>query len=216
MILQLVKKDFLIAKKMIFITMAVISAVPLFFLWGASELAPWNGFPFLYMVIFSELIIIQTLSQLEGKNPKAEALLCAAPYSRSTFAAAKYTLFLLIFACCYFIYTIEIVLFNPAGLLNFLDVLVVLFLAVLIFCIYLPLEFKYGFIKIRFFYMMIVIMLTIGPSMFATLFSNFNVDLAAFASIPSFVLCLALAAASIVIFGISLAISIRIYEKKEW
>ncbi|WP_101697007.1 ABC-2 transporter permease [Clostridium minihomine] len=215
MILQLVKKDFLIAKKMIFIILAIVCIIPPFFLWTAPELAQWGIIPFLYMVILGELIIFQMLFQLEGKNPKAEALLCAAPYPRSAFAAEKYVLFLLIFAYCYFVHTIEMVLFNPAGLLDLLDVLAVLFLAVIIFCIYLPLEFKYGIIKIRFFYMTIVIVLSIGPSVFAKIFANSTVNLAAFASIPSFALGLVLAVASILIFGISLAISIGIYEKKE-
>ena len=215
MILQLVKKDFLIAKKLIFIILAIVCIIPLFFLWTAPELAQWGVIPFLYMVILGELIIFQTLSQLEGKNPKAEALLCAAPYPRSAFAAEKYVLFLLIFAYCYFVHTIEMVLFNRTGLLNLPMILAVLLLAVIIFCVYLPFEFKYGFIKARFFYMIIILVLSMGPSLFTGIFPDFTVDLSVFASIPSFVLCLALAAASIVIFGISLAISIGIYEKKE-
>ena len=213
MLLNLVKKDILITKKLTLITMLVIIAIPLFVTWKAPSLP---GFvPFLYMVIMAELLVLQTGSQIEAKNPKAASLLCAVPYTRSAFVKAKYVLLLLIFAYCFVMHTIVMLIVNRANILGLPAALAVLFLAIIIFGLYLLFEFKYGFVKARFFFIIVIFVLSLGPSVYKSLFPDITIDFSNLQAIPVNAQCLLLAAADIAAFIIFMFASIRIYAKKD-
>lgn len=214
MVLHLVKKDILIAKKFVFVAMLVVIAVPLFIMLTVPEL---TGFlPFLYMVVMGELLLLQAISQEEAKCPKATALLCAAPYTRSDFVKAKYIFFLLIFAYCCIVYVLMMLVINrQPNSLDLTAMSAVLLVSVIIYGIYMPIEFKYGLVKAKFVFMIAIFALSLGPTIFVKLFANITIDFSALAAISSGVKNIVSVLASIAVFGISMMVSTRIFSKKE-
>jgi ABC-2 type transport system permease protein len=211
MLLNLVKKDFLLIKKNVFIMMFAVIAIVLFFLWQAPALA---GFPsFLLMVLYAEIILCQSVSMMEAKYPKASALVCAAPYSRSTFVAAKYVFALFIFAFCYIVYSLMALFVPKAGSLDLFTALAALLVIILLYGIYMPLEFKFGFEKTKFAFTITLFAATFGVSMLYG--THIKIDLSWLSAIPAVVQLLALVLINIAILAISMKASIRIYARKE-
>lgn len=213
MLLHLVKKDILIAKKIVFATMIIIIAIPLFLTWSAPSIS--GLLPFLYTVAMGELLLLQSISQEEAKYPKAPALLCAIPYPRSTFVKAKYVLFLLIFVYCCVMHTLVILVINKSNVLDLTTILTVLLFSVLVYGIYMPIEMKYGVVKTKFIFMIVLFALSSGPFIVVNLFPNVNLDFSILMTIPLGIKNIAMAFASIIIFSISMFLSIKIFEKKE-
>jgi len=215
MLINLVKKDVLIAKKLVLATMLIMLVLPLLIVRLAPSLSGF--FIFLYMVVLADLMLSQAVSYEEDKYPKAVALLCAAPYTRSAFVKAKYVFHLLVFAYCFVVYSFITLITDKTNALDLTSTLAVLLFSVILNGIYVPIVFKYGAIKARFFFIVMVIVFSAGPAIFSTFFAS--IDLAvltnAISSIPNVILCICLALLSIVIFIISLAISIQVFSKKE-
>lgn len=213
MLFRLIRKDLLLIKKYVFITMLILIAPPIFTAWAAPSLSGFS--PFLYMVVFGEIILFLSISQTEAKSPKAAALLCAAPYSRNSIVKAKYVLFLLIFAYCYVAYTLVMFAVNVENLLDLSTVLTVLLCGVIICGIYLPIEFKYGLVKAKFIFLILILAFSLGPTLFTNIFANVSIDFSVLQAWPSNIKNIILVLANVVIFSISMSVSLRIYSKKD-
>lgn len=213
MLWNLVKKDILIAKKYVIVTMLVVIAIPLFIMFSAPSLSGF--FPFLYMVAMAELLLLQAISQEEAKYPKATALLCTAPYTRSAFIKAKYVFSLLIFAYCYIVHTLVMLVIDKSNILDLTTILMVLLFSVLLYGIYMPIEVRYGAVKAKFVFMIMIFVLSFGPVVFANLFANITIDISALAAISSTIKNIVLVLASMLVFGISMRVSTKIFSKKE-
>jgi len=94
-------------------------------------------------------------------------------------------------------------------------ILTVLLFSVIIYGVYMPIEFKYGLTKAKFVFMIGIFALSFGPVLFANLFANITIDFSALAAISSGVKNIVLALASIAVFGISMMVSTKIFSKKE-
>lgn len=213
MLLQLVKKDFLIVKKYVFFMMLLAVAVPLFVAWQLPEIT--GVISFIYTVVFTELIICQAVSAEESKYPKAAALLCSVPYTRSTIVKAKYVFFLLLFAYCWIVYTLMAVFIPSVGAIDLTVVLSVLLAGMIVYGIYLPLYFKYGAEKTRFFFMICIFIMAFGMPVIYNYLAGLQIDFSVLASIPVPIVNLIMAVLFAVALGVSVAASIRIYSKKE-
>ena len=215
MLVHLIKKDILLAKKLAFVTMLMVIAIPLFI--GRIAPALPGFFSFFYMLIMTEIVLLQNISVLEAKSPKVPAFLCATPYTRKTLVRAKYVFFILLFAYCYVVHTLESLITNPSNILDLTSILMVLLFGVSIYGIYMPIEFKYGVIKARFVFMVVILGLSLGPTMFANLLAE--IDYArlseSMAAISVTVTCSVLALLSVLFFSISMTISMRIFANKE-
>lgn len=211
MLLSLVKKDFMLIKKNALIMMLFVFVIPLFVAWRVPILL---GFPTLLLaVIYSEIILCQGVSIMEAKYPKASALLCAAPYSRSTVVKAKYVFALFIFIYCYIAYSLIALIVPQVGTPDLFTTLTVLLVVILLYGIYLPIEFKLGFQKTKFALMITVFVLSFGlPMLYG---KNIKIDLSWLSIIPVIAQYLVLSVISITIVATSMAVSIRIYNKKE-
>ncbi len=213
MLMQLVRKDFLIVKKYVFFMMLLAVAVPLFVAWKQPEIT--GIISFVYTVVLTELIICQGVSQEESKFPKAAALLCSVPYKRSAIVKAKYVFFLLLYAYCWAVYTVMALLVPGVGAIDLTVVLSVLLVGMILYGIYLPLYFKYGVEKTRFFFMICIFAISFGMPIFYNYFTSLHIDFSMLASIPAAVINLILLILFAVTLGVSMTISIRIYSKKE-
>ena len=213
MLMQLVRKDFLIVKKYVFFMMLLAVGVPLFVAWRLPEIT--GVISFIYTVVFTELIICQGVSQEESKFPKAAALLCSVPYKRSAIVKAKYVFFLLLYAYCWAVYTVMALLVPGIGTIDLTVVLSVLLVGMIVYGIYLPLYFKYGVEKTKFFFMICIFAIAFGMPLFYNYLTGLQIDFSILASIPVAVVNLMIVILFAVALGVSMTISIRIYSKKE-
>lgn len=193
--------------------MLLAVAVPLFVAWRVPTMG--GVLSFIYTVVFTELIICQSVSVEEAKYPKASALLCSAPYSRSTFVKAKYVFFLLLFVYCYAVYTLMALIVPGIGMINLTIVLSVLLFGMILYGIYLPLYFKYGTEKTKFFFMICIFVISFGAPVLYPYLENVRIDFLMLASVPIAIKNIVLAFASIAVCGVSQMVSIRIFSNKD-
>jgi ABC-2 type transport system permease protein len=213
LILQLVKKDFLLAKQQVLLMLLLGVVIPLWVTWLVEYSA--GVFAFIFSVIFTELLILQYVAGVEAKYPKAAALLHCAPYSRRAFVLGKYVFFLSVFAYCAAAFVAIGAALPRVGTIGPTAILAVLLCAVIIYGVYLPLQFKLGFEKTRFFFMIAIIVLTWGTALFIANISAIQIDLAFLATIPIFAVNLLLLLASAIVLYLSVTASIKIYSGKE-
>ena len=219
MILHLIKKDVLIAKKYILIVLLAAFAIPLLLaVIDRLEGSSISGIvTFRYMVILTLIILLQNISHIESKYDKVPALLCASPYTRKTIVIAKYAFFVLLFGYCLIAHSLFALIFDISKLLGLTSVLSVLLISAALYGIYLPIDFKYGAIKTRFIFAITIIIISLSPALLTEIipktialgntFSLFE--------IPSALMDVILAVASMVILMISMIVSMKIYEKKD-
>lgn len=218
MILHLIKKDILLARKYVIIVMLVAFIIPLLFLVvdRRSETSISAFIPFLYMVVLTQIVLLQNVSHLESKNPKAPALLCASPYTRKTLVQAKYAFFALLFVYCFIAHSLVSLIVDVSKLLDLTSVLAVLLISVALYGVYVPVEFKYGVIKTKFIFTITILLISLGPVLFAELLPNIiALDFSVFSAIPTAILNTLLAVLSMALFLVSITVSMKIYAKKE-
>lgn len=142
MIFHLIKKDLFLAKKYLFITMALAIAIPLFFSWRAPSLLGF--FSILMSVILVEVLLLGNILTEEEKYPNAEMLLCSSPYTRFSLVLEKYILVFVIFICCCIEYNSFALIFDNIASLYFKDILIILIINTFFFGIFMPLQYKLG------------------------------------------------------------------------
>ncbi len=213
MLAHLIRKDILIAKKHVLVSMLVIIAIPIFVISVAPSAPPVA--PFIYMVVLGEVLLLQAISQEEAKHPKTIALLCATPYQRGTFVLAKYALFMLVFIYCTLVYFSVSFLIEKRIVIDLTSFLAVLFIGAIIFGIYMPIEFKYGVVNAKFIFMIIILLFSSGPALFMNIFGNTGLDLSVLESLSSSVKNTVLALGSLLALSISMIVTMRIFAKKE-
>ncbi|MCB2362373.1 ABC-2 transporter permease [Clostridium estertheticum] len=211
MLFHLVKKDFLLIKKYLLLMIVIPIAIPILMMIQASQLLGLGTF--LMSVIFTVFMLYQYVLMAEMKYPKAEALLCATPYSRSLLVKARYAFLLLMFAYSGVAYNVLSLFFPKIKFLTSYSYLSALLISVILFGVYTPVQYKLGFEKTKYFF----IVLIMGTPFLLTLLTkiNINLDLTGLSAMPMFAQYLILIVAIIAIIFISMNVSIKIYSKKE-
>lgn len=125
MVANLVRKDFLLVKKMAAAFLAVSILVPIILMVNAAQMAGIEIISCLYMVILTEILFMQSVAMEEEKSPKAVALLCAAPYSRKSYIIARYLCYLILYGACLAIYSMIAVIYPRFDYLNITEALTV-------------------------------------------------------------------------------------------
>lgn len=213
MLLSLVKKDFIMAKKELLIIFAFAVGVPIFI---TMQLGPDIGktFGFFITALFMLYILFNSVSMTEFKY-KGSSLLCATPYTRSTMVKAKYMFMLINFLFVYIIYLITAYTTN-IGLtaLNVYDFGMSFLIITVFFGIVIPFQYKFGFQKTKYISYFIVFMTPfVVPSVIKWMRANnisLNLSLPFPAVIGRFIPCLL----AILTGYISMLISADIYSKK--
>jgi ABC-2 type transport system permease protein len=211
MLLHLIKKDFLIAKKYLLIMLLISVFIPIFVIWYVPELGAEIGF--VLSVIFTVFMILQQVSIKEYQYPKVSALLCSAPYPRKFLVLSKYGFCIGIYFLCSLIYLIEITLFPMYGKLS-INLVLGMFLILSVFIgVFLPIQFKYGYAKTKFIFMIVIMT---SPILFPQLIKlDKGLSLNIVNTISPVFLYVIVALISISILMISALISIKIFEDKD-
>ncbi|TCL47070.1 ABC-2 family transporter [Thermolongibacillus altinsuensis] len=214
MLLHLVKKDLILAKKYLLVMLIFAIVAPIFI---NSKLGLSNGsfISFLTTVLFVEYILFNMISFQEDKY-KGAALLCTTPYTRNGVIKAKYVFILVIFIACFLLYNLAAVIGASYGLtrLSIYSVGVALLIISVFFGILIPVQTKFGYEKTKYIFL---IMIFLTPFTLPTIIEwyqsidiNINIDLPIPQSIKDWI-----PFAIAVLMGlISMIISIRIYSRK--
>lgn len=210
MLIHLVKKDVLIAKKYIFLVLCIVIGIPLFVSWRSPQFSQTLGFAL--AVIFSEFMLCQNISLKENQYSKASALLCSTPYPRRGLVQSKYILFVLVFLYCTFVYWIENLILPKIGDFNATYILSVFLVSCLIYGIYLPVQYKLGYEKTKLFFMVIIMA---SPFALPAITKYGNLDLLAITHVPTGVFNTVISLISLLILVVSMHVSIKIFQKKE-
>ncbi|MBG9791829.1 hypothetical protein ABD76_04665 [Paenibacillus dendritiformis] len=154
MLLHLVKKDFLLAKKHLAFMLAVAFVLPVFI---SSKLPVAGSFlAFFISWLYFVYLLFNTVSMMEYKY-KGAALLCATPYTRQALVKAKYLFIGILFAACFLIYTIAaLILPSNLELLSAASFAGSFLLFSLIFGILLPFQYHFGYEKSKYVFMIFV------------------------------------------------------------
>lgn len=88
MLLHLIKKDFVIARKYVWLMFIVVLLIPPFIMWRMPELT--GSISFVISAVFAEFMLLMYVSMKEFQYQKASAMLCTTPYPRSLVVMSKY------------------------------------------------------------------------------------------------------------------------------
>ena len=209
MLLQLVKKEFLIVKKYVLLMAAVCILFPIFLLWRMPEFA--GIFGFVLVTVFSILMLLQYVSLKETQYPKASTLLCALPFSRKHIVLSRYIFCIVIYFACCLIFGIEALLFPTLQNVSYKIPIVLFLLVSLCLSIYLPIQYKVGYEKTKLFFTVLIMATPVG---FAQLMKR-GINLEFLSNIPPAFLLLGSLIISVLLLIVSSIISIKIYGTTE-
>ena len=216
MVANLVRKDFLLVKKMAAAFLAVSILVPIILMVNAAQMAGIEIISCLYMVILTEILFMQSVATEEEKSPKAVALLCAAPYSRKSYIIARYLCYLILYGACLAIYSMIAVIYPRFDYLNITEALTVFLISTVLYGIYTPIVIRYGATKGQLVLSAAILLISMGPAFLVRLFHpdlHHVIELLEGSSI--FMIAIIVGISGVVIFTLSMILSIRIFSRKE-
>lgn len=211
MLFNLIKKDFMIVKKYVLIMLIVAFAIPLFVLWKAPQIA--GSMAFVLSVIYSLFMLLQYVSMKEYQYPKATVLLCATPYPRKKLVQSKYGFCLMIYTACCVIYWIETLLIPMLGKFSLEFALMVFFFISIFIGIYLPVQFKLGYEKTKFIFILVIMSSPFLLAQFAKL--GFGITINNINLIPPMFLNGMIILISMFVLIFSIFVSVKIYAEKD-
>ncbi|MBG9789187.1 MULTISPECIES: ABC-2 transporter permease [Brevibacillus] len=216
MVINLVKKDLILAKKYM-IPMLLFAVIGPIYLYSKLEFSGGSFVSFLITVIFAEFILFNMVSMSEEKY-KGAALLCTTPYTRNGIIKGKYLFVLLIFMGCFLLYNLATVIGSSVGLerLTPLNIGIALLVVSIFFGILIPIQIHLGYEKTRYI-SFFTIFLT--PFVLPTVLkwmqsSNLSFDYSFFELIPEIIMDWLPLGIALLIGFVSMYISSNIYSKK--
>lgn len=214
---SLVRKDYILVRRNILILLGICILVPVLIMIpdGDSTHAQMGPLAFLYMAVLTDLSYMQAVATEEEKNPKATALVCAAPYSRKSYIIAKYICYLLFCAARIAAYSIVALLYPRLSPLSLLEVLILLLIGLILYGIYMPVVIRYGITKARHVFTFGLLFICLLPTVVASMLHPDMVLIIAFLQDPPAIIVPILLGVDIAILLLSMKITIRVFEKKE-
>jgi hypothetical protein len=209
MLLQLIRKDFVIVRKYVWLMFGVVLLIPPFILWRIPEELT-GSISFAISAVFAVILLLMYVSLKEFQYTKATALLCAAPIPRRLIVLAKYGFCLTVFAASTLIYGLETLLFPQLGELN-IKMLMGTFVGIfLLVSVYLPIQFKFGYEKSKFFFMLVIML---SPFLLPQLIKSIQIP--QWVDIRSTPVLLTGVTLGVMMITLSVLISMTIFNKKD-
>ena len=216
MVANLVRKDFLLVKKMAAAFLAVSILVPIILMVNAAQMAGIEIISCLYMVILTEILFMQSVAAEEEKSPKAVALLCAATYSRKSYIIARYLCYLIFYGASLAIYSVIAAVYPRFNFLNVTEALTVFLISTVLYGIYTPIMIKYGATKGQLVISAAILLVSMGPTFLVRLFHPDLHHIIEFLQGSSNLMtAIVVGISGVVIFTLSMILSIRIFSRKE-
>ena len=148
MILQLLKKDCIIAKNYVAAVILIGVGLPILLVWKQPQMLEVFALP--GAVFISSVAFNLAVSEKENMYPKATALLCATPYNRGKLVEEKYLLYFLIYLYCCVAFRIEMEVIPQLAAVDFVrSVVIVFWIQVICMGIFLPIQYRFGYEKTK-------------------------------------------------------------------
>lgn len=154
----LMKKDFMLLRKYMLFIIVIVFALPVAFALKSNEVnMVQSTLAFAFEVIYSEFLICRYLAMKEYQYPKTASFLCTLPYTRNMQVAGKYLTYFIVFVFCCTAYWID-TLFVP-NLIRLSPELVipVFFVATILYSVYMPVQYQFGYDKSKLIFMFLLI-----------------------------------------------------------
>ena len=156
MILQLLKKDCIIAKNYVAAVILIGVGLPVLLVWKQPQMLEVFALP--GAVFISSVAFNLAVSEKENMYPKATALLCATPYNRGKLVEEKYLLYFLIYLYCCVVFRIEMQVIPQLAAVDFVRSAVIVFwIQVICMGIFLPIQYRFGYEKTKLLAMLLVV-----------------------------------------------------------
>lgn len=156
MILQLLKKDCIIAKNYVAAVILIGVGLPVLLVWKQPQMLDVFALP--GAVFISSVAFNLAVSEKENMYPKATALLCATPYNRGKLVEEKYLLYFLIYLYCCVVFRIEMQVIPQLAAVDFVrSVIIVFWIQVICMGIFLPIQYRFGYEKTKLLAMLLVV-----------------------------------------------------------
>ena len=156
MILQLLKKDCIIAKNYVAAVILIGVGLPVLLVWKQPQMLEVFALP--GAVFISSVAFNLAVSEKENMYPKATALLCATPYNRGKLVEEKYLLYFLIYLYCCVVFRIEMQVIPQLAAVDFVPSAVIVFwIQVICMGIFLPIQYRFGYEKTKLLAMLLVV-----------------------------------------------------------
>lgn len=197
----LIKKDFMLLKKYVLFIIVIVFALPAALAAKSNEVNMVRStLAFAFEVIYSEFLICRYLAMKEYQYPKTASFLCTLPYTRNMQVGSKYLIYFIVFAFCCTAYWID-TLFVPNLIRLSSDLVIpVLFAVSILYSIYMPVQYKFGYDKSKLIFMFLFIAKA-NTTMIMEVLSNITIPV---------MLILTLAA-----LALSVMVSAKIFNGKE-
>lgn len=156
--ITLIKKDFMLLKKYVLFIIVIVFALPIALAAKSNEVNIVRAtLAFAFEVIYSEFLICRYLAMKEYQYPKAGGFLCTLPYTRNMQVVSKYLIYFIVFVFCCVAYWIDTLFVQNLIKLNSELVIPVLFAASILYSIYMPVQYKFGYDKSKLIFMFLLI-----------------------------------------------------------
>ena len=220
MYLSLLRKDLLIVKKYILLTFLLIIVYSIMFL--SSDGVKMGLAPLTMSYLWALYLLMQTLASSDAKYSKAEAVICATPYSRKAIVVSRYIFSFSIYVVVLIVYILMSLLINGVISLTFVDATLALLVGNIMLGITQPLTYRFGGEKARYIIVTLILLATIGiQSAFfivqsaSSIFFD-EIDYSSFLKMPTALIGVILLLLTVIVVTISAFISVSIYKKKEF
>lgn len=210
---NLIKKDYLIIKRVWIGLMAIALIIPILLaIFGEGVEIP-AGITLTMMEMILAVTLFSALYEEEEKYPKAAAMMTTIGYPRATIIKARYALMIAVFLYCSLVYTLESFAIEALAPLHFTDFAAALFLNTLVMSFYLALVIRYGVRASRYISVFVILAISLGPAAISTMGLHLDLDFLTRSGGEMIALFLLLSTG--ILFSISMKISIETYRKKE-
>lgn len=213
MLLNLVKKDFILVKNKLALMLVFTIGAPIFIAYQV-DINSGGFLEFFLTTFFTLYLLFNTVSWAEDKY-KGSTLLSATPYTRKSLVQAKYLFILAVFLICYLIYTATVIL-SPIDvpMLNLYMVGIVLLIITTLLGIIIPLQYQFGYEKTKYIFMILVFVSPfVIPLLVKEMQAN-NIGFPVTLAFPTIIHNLLPYLLVLVISYFSMMVSIHIYYKK--
>ena len=203
----LIKKDFMLLKKYVLFIIVILFVLPAALVAKSSEVnLVQSTLAFAFEVIYSEFLICRYLAMKEYQYPKAASFLCTLPYTRNMQVASKYLIYGIVFVFCCGAYWIDTLFVPNLAKLNSGLMIPGLFAASVLYSIYVPVQYQFGYDKSK---LIVMFLLIVFPLLIANTNMAMAMELLSGITFPV-MLVSALAA-----LALSVMVSVKIFNGKE-
>lgn len=211
--IHLFKKEFLLIKRNILWMSGIIVLLPIL-ITLSTDRESIEGIGLVYAGVLITLLCVQYLSLADYQFPKGEALLATLPYSKKQMILARYSFCFSVPLIMTLLFALETQLIAKIQLLSLGAFISLICIITLFLSVYLPVQYRFGYEKTRFIFLVSILVLTLGSNVYLSQIGK--VIIQNFATLSDKQFTVILLGSCIALLGLSIVVSIKIYENKDF